>query len=264
MAKRRPLTRLLQDYEKYLSLNSDLPKTTLRQLAVFYLAPKATKESLNKIFNHEFNSTPYYHRSWYWWNCFRLSGLDDEWERFVKDRNQGKEVHQCLKELKSRTDGPSWNLLLRRLGYGPQDTFDPSAYSSSKKDGSSPTTVWTKGGTWPLSSNWTRIIVLKKHLPRRTLTQPYQFKLGHAGVRKLESELMHLIDPNQLLVPEAKKRAVQYVRKRMPEMLGYKRKASYIACAWFFDCPVQGPDGFWYRVSNSRPFKRTREDWRWW
>ena len=54
---------------------------------------------------------------------------------------------------------------------------------------------------------------------------------------------MHLYDPDQLPPYEIKQRAVEYVRRRIADMLGRKKPMGYHAAAWFFQAKVLDPRG---------------------
>lgn len=105
--------------------------------------------------------------------------------------------------------------------------------------------------------------MLKKSLPERPLLQRYQRRLGHYYVRLLERELMHEIDPDKLTPPQAKQRAVGYVRRRIPGMLGANRnEMSAAVAAWFFQTtvPVGGHRYVGPRVERGRRSQRTYVD----
>lgn len=139
--------------------------------------------------------------------------------------------------LRSEVSGAEWKLFMRRAGQNPHNN------GGRKPKGQ---WVWTKGGNWYSLNNTTKLLVLKQHLPPRPKYLPWHYRLGDSGVRKLEKELMHLIDPDVLLAHEAKRRAVEYVRKRMPELFGRSYLASERSVGWFFQEPLPTADGTGY------------------
>lgn len=123
--------------------------------------------------------------------------------------------------------------------------------------------LWSKQGSWDAKSPFTKLLVLKQHLPERPLLQRYQRRLGHDRVRFLERELMYLVNPDKLTPPEAKQRAVEYVRRRIPQMLGLNgTEMSPAVAAWFFqtEIPVGGYRYVGPRPPRGRLFPRTYVD----
>ncbi len=69
-----------------------------------------------------------------------------------------------------------------------------------------------------------------------------------------------MIDPDELSVRDAKYRAVEHVRRRIPQILGYKREImSKAVAAWFFqtEIPVGGYRYVGPRVERGRRAPRT-------
>ena len=62
----------------------------------------------------------------------------------------------------------------------------------------------------------------------------WQRKLGDSGVQLIERELTYLYDPDIQAPYEIKTQAIQYVRRRISEMLGRKKPIGLHAAAWFF------------------------------
>lgn len=84
--------------------------------------------------------------------------------------------------------------------------------------------------------------MLKESLGTRPLYAPWHFKLGDEGVWRLEDELRRLIDPETMLRHECIDRAVHYVGRRIPEMLGWQRKTlGPKGLAWFFQTRMPDP-----------------------
>ena len=66
------------------------------------------------------------------------------------------------------------------------------------------------------------------------MVKRWQRKLTDRGVWLLENELHHLYDINLQPPHEIKRQAVEYVRRRLSEMVGYKLPFGYEAACWFF------------------------------
>lgn len=66
------------------------------------------------------------------------------------------------------------------------------------------------------------------------------------NVRLIERELMTLIDPDKMLVTDAKLLALDYTANRMQEMCLWVVKPGAKKLAWFFQWPI--PNKYGYRV----------------
>lgn len=252
---------------EYKELNSDLDEDVLQQLALFALAPHVGKEALQKLFEPDVGSTPFRHRSWFWWNCFRYSGLAPEWDPFVQAKNKGKPMQRCLEIVRGMAHPDDWERLGERLGFPifRDEAFRPGHYKSTAPE--LPEAIWTKGGTWQRADPFTQIIVLGHHIDDRDPPRTQAEKKIHPdGVRSIESELYTKIDEDSALQPHAKRRAVEYVRKRVPELAGYEyNTVNYETAAWFFTVPVMDESGWWHtQFREEPPLRKTPwNDWRW-
>lgn len=240
-------SRLLNDYERG---NDDLPRPLRRQMAVFALAHRVYKSTLNELFERNLGQTPWRHRAWFWWTCFRTAGIPEWWDPFASRMNDGAYVGEALRPVREGVTRAEWALLSRRYGFtifnDNGEVIRISKFGVGWKDGP-PQSVWTKGGNWGRRSSFTRIIILGEHIERDYSYNTMTRKLGPEGARALERELAGLIDPDALLVPDAWQRAVEYVRRRIPQMVGWKVTASYRTAAWFFDEPVrEAHSGLYY------------------
>jgi len=205
-------------------------------MAAFAVAPYVTNETLYTLLDRKAGQTFRRERAFFWWNAFALSGLAKEWKWFVKQRNSGVPMNKLLFKLRRKLSRKRWLLLSRRLG---KEELNPSIYSKRKGDGN----IWTKGGTWARSSNFTRLLVEKKHLPKRPKWAPWHYKLGDEGVEQIERELMNVVDPDTMLAPEARIFACDYVRARVPQLVdGFKggrtTMLSPYHLPWFFQAKV--------------------------
>lgn len=247
--------KMLADYER---ANRDLPDRTLHQLAMFALAPRVGKEALEAIFERPLGQTPWRHRGWFWYTALRTSGLEPYWERFVAKRNSGERLSDCLRWLRARASKKEWETLGRRLGH-PDGPLNPAGWNY-KPDGK-PRNIWTKGGTWSRAEPMTHILVLGEHIERDYSENDLATALGRAGAAKLERELYNLIDPDKELVPEAKKRAVDYARRRIPEIAGWDiERASLNTVAWFFQQPVRAKPGRFIKPDQTARYSRKMTD----
>lgn len=66
------------------------------------------------------------------------------------------------------------------------------------------------------------------------MAKRWQRQLGNKGVKLIEKELFRLYDADEMPAHEMKQRAVEYVRRRISEVLGRKLVMGYHASAWFF------------------------------
>lgn len=238
-------SRLLAEYEK---LNSDLPKDVRRQLAVFALATQVGKESLDALFGRPLGTTPFKHRAWYWYNCIRTSGLEPYWDELADTKNAGKPFDQCLYTLRDHATPDQWKLLSDRLGcaiFKGRPTISPKWWW---RDVSGPPTIlWTRGGNYDRRSNYTKIILLREPVERETYNYSQKsIKLGVEGCRRIEREINDIVDPDELLYPDALNRAIAYARERITQVLELTRPTGYKFLSWFFHEPVRvpGSEGF--------------------
>lgn len=242
--------------DQYENLNADLPPNTRRQLALFVLAPKVGTKALEALFERPFGGTLGHHRSWMWYTAMRLSGLGGLWSKFASKHNNGVSLRDCLLWLRSEASESEWALLSKRLGIPifnkGQNVLNPYWW----KDTPAPTKYWTKGGTWDRRSPLTKIIVLGEHIERDEPINAWAERLTDADLRLLEREVHNFVDEDQLLYPDAVKEATEYVRQRIPQILGYKTpRASYNTASWFFQKPVPhhwGGSADW-RTSQNYP-----------
>lgn len=242
---------------KYEALNADLPRETRRQLAIFVLVNRVGKAALEELFDRPLGQTPRRHRAWLWYNAIRLSGLEKFWDEFQELYNSGVCLHCCLAWLKEQASPEEWALLSRRMGvsleFGKGGTsLNPHWWKHTEHKQRNE--IWTKGGTWDRRNNFTRVLVSHEHLTRDHDYNDVTRVLSQGDCKQLEIELRNLCNPEYMLVPQAIVGAVEYARRRIPTLLGYKRKySSYKTVSWFFQCKVPHPDGgfvLWTRPIN--------------
>lgn len=186
------------------------------------------RKHLEAALGQKLPTFPFRDWSWRWWNVLHLSGLGEHWEDF-KDAAQEHGLRMADRVIRHRVTPEQYLEFRRRAG------TTLRGYSRNNRKGD---VIWTKGGTWRIESPMTQLLVLKQHLPERPITKRWQHRLGQDGIHMVERELMRLVDPDAILMPDAKHRAVAYVRRRFGELLRYKRNASYAAACWFFNCPI--------------------------
>ena len=228
-------------YEK---ANEDLQPHVRRLLALLTIARASTRGVIAQILGYD-SAILFRDYAKRWWMVLSYSGLSRHWSDF-KDRGQNEGLTVANKWLRRQATREQWKLF--RLRSGATTGFKLWNRSETSKVGH---VIWTKAGSWDRKSPFTKILVLGEHLPERPLLQLYQRKLGHYHVRLLERECFHMTDPDELSVPDAKQRAVEHVRRRIPEMIGYKREImSKAVAAWFFqtEIPVGG-----HRYVGPRP-----------
>jgi hypothetical protein len=221
-------------FQQYLALNPDLQTSTAHIMAAFAVAPYVTNATLYELLGRRAGQTFRRERAFFWWNAFALSGLAKHWPWFVKRRNGGEPMNKLLFALRRRISRKRWLLLSRRLG---KEELNPSIYTKRTGQGN----IWTKGGTWARSSTFTTLLIHKQHLPPRPKWLRWQEKLGDEGVRQIERELMNVIDPDVMLAPEARTYACDYVRARVPLLVGGYRLGRLMSAKhlpWFFQAKV--------------------------
>lgn len=220
----------------YEDANPDIPAPTRRMMGLSALGKRFGRKILEEAVGKTLPQLPFRDASWRWWNALALAGLGDQWPRFVAALPTGgvwagaDAVRRWCVRHHRRS---AYMRFLRHAG------TDPSHHQR-------PVTgvVWTKGGIWRVESPLTRLLVRKQHLPPRPLVTRWQQQLGHERIRLLERELMHLVDPDLLMSYDAKWLAVAYARRRLTEMLGWrKRKASIAVAVWFFQQQIPFKDG---------------------
>lgn len=228
-------------------------------MAICSVTRKYPKATIREALDAPLPYAPFRDHSWKWWNVLQLSGLAHHWDGF-RDIAQTQNVRKATQWLRKQVTKDEWDLLKRRLGKNPHHS------NHAAKRG---TLLWTKGGTWRADSNFAKILVLKEHLPPRPQLHRWQFAMHEGNCRLLESELMHRIDPDTTLITEAKKQAIQYVRRRLPDFTksGHAR-ASLAAVAWFFQTSVRaGPKIIWPQADGStrtsRDYRYTQQGWEW-
>lgn len=258
--------RAYQMAQEYRALNSDLSKATVEQLLPFYLVTRVGRKALDELYGRPMGPTPRRHRAWYWWNAFLTSGIPEMWEPFVARINEGEPKASAIGWVKDGCTEEEWRSFSRRMG---SEWLDPTQYS----DGGSSNVVWTKGGNWWRSNNFTKVLVLKEYLQDRGYAQPYQLALGPHGCETIERDLHLILDGDVALWPDAHRIATEYVRRCIPEQLGWNRvHSSYVAASWFFQEPVYTSHNYevdWRRPER-RPIKRRYarvplyKGWYWW
>lgn len=248
-------SKMLADYEK---MNADLPEATRRQLAVFVLEPRVGKAALEELFKRPLGQTPRRHRSWLWYNAMVASGMSHLWDDFCAQHNDGICMHHCLMWLQQEATPEEWALLSKRLGVelksGKGVLLNPYWWKHYPHTPRS--AYWTKGGIWDVRNNFTKIIVLGESLDaiRDHGYSAISRALTRADTAQIERELHNTFDPDEMLAPDAINGAVEYVRRRIPDILGYERElSSYKTASWFFQTQVPHPDGgfvLWTREAN--------------
>ena len=239
-------------YEK---VNADLPRQTRRILALFTIARASTRDVVTRLLGYD-SAVLFRDHSRRWWLVLYHSGLSRCWNGF-RERGQHEGLTVASKWLRNQATPEEWELFECRAGV----SIGFNLWNRSEKLKGN--VIWTKCGSWDTKSPFTKLLVLKQHLPPRPLLQRYQRRLGNDRVRLLESELMYEIDPDKMTPPEAKQRAVQYVCRRIPEMLRLNRnQMSPAVAAWFFqtEIPVGGHRYVGPRVETGRRSPRTYVD----
>lgn len=237
-------SRLLAEYE---AANKDIPKEVRMQMAVFVLAPKVGKRALEDLFQRRFATTPFVHLSWLWATAFTYSGIDHLWDEFVYRRNGRESPKHALRWLMEQLTPEQEALLSRRLGGIPEGSGRVAT-----------TAIWTRGGVWNRNNNMTRIILLGEHLDRDHSYNAVSRALSPAQAAALERELHNLINPDLYLYHDAQHRAVDYTRRRIPEILAYERPTtSYKTVSWFFQMPVPHPAGGFVEARGESRYPRS-------
>lgn len=252
-------SKMLADYE---ALNSDLPAQTRRWLGMFLIAPKTGVAALEALFERPLGSTLLRHRSWMWYQTMRHSGLERHWTNVANYHNAGAPMCDILKTVRDLSTKDEWLLFSRRHGIPifSRDRVVLNPHNYAYKNAGK--TIWTKGGTWWKDNNFTKIIVLGENLTRDHNDTYLKFTPSAAKV--IERELHNLIDPDDNIFPTAIDRAVEYVRYRMPNIIGRKLKAGYKMVAWFFQTRIPHPHGGFIKNDQTANYPmKCGTDWRW-
>lgn len=214
----------------YEDANSDIPHPTLRLMALGAFAYAYGRRVLEAALEQRLPRLPFRDHSWRYWKCLELSGLGHCWDAF-RDTVHAQGIRKACAQLRRTVPRDQYKLFRKR-----QWTTPHSGKGVRDK-------VWTKGGVWRRESRFTQVLVLKQHLPRRTCLKPWHYKVEGPVARLVEKELMGLIKPDQTFPFEARQQAVDYVRRRIPELLGRKRALGMEGVAWFFqqDIPIPHP-----------------------
>ena len=218
----------LVDYEE---ANADLPAHTRRLLALFTIARASTRDVIAQILGYD-SASLFRDHAKRWWMVLSYSGLSRYWDGF-KDRGQNEGLTVACSWLYREVTREQWELFRRRAGA--TTGFKLWNRSATPKGN----VIWAKAGCWDRKSPWTQLLVEGKSLDsRRDYVRPWHFKI-RPYVRLLERECFHMTDPDKVSVPDAKQRAVEHVRRRIPEMLGSKREImSPAVAAWFFQTSI--------------------------
>lgn len=187
--------------------------------------------------------------AWRWWNVLHYAGLGDHWDKF-KDLASHLGIRAGYYYLLDTVSRDAVADFCRRAGSNPRNSHK-TTYGH----------VWTKGGQWPLYDNFTKIILLREHLPRRPLCNWIHRRLGHAGVRLVETELARLINPDVMLILDTKLHAIAYARRRIAELTHANRpRASDRTACWFFQCivPSDQPDRVLEPLMQARYIRKRR------
>ena len=235
----------IEDLNWYEEVNKDLPPETRRMMAVCVVGPRYGRKIAESVFG-PLPTAPFRDNSWRWWNILYLADAGEKWDEF-KELGQTDGTRKAVKWLRENTTCRQWQNIRRRAGV-PFDVPDCLALRCGEYKCKGDL-LWTKGGTWRIENPLTKILVLHQHLPQRELGERWQYRLGHEGVRLLEKELMHAIDPDAVLTHEAQRSAFLYIRRRVPEMLNAHYPLANIRCVvWFLQTPLPDEDGTRYFV----------------
>lgn len=213
----------LRRYEQH---NADLPPAPRRLLAVAAIRPYFGTQRVARALGQSLPPVVF-DQAWRWWNVLNYAGLGDHWDKF-KDLSSHLGPRAGYYYLLDTVSREALGQFCRRAGSNPRNGHK-TTYGH----------VWTKGGQWPVYDNFTKIILLREHLPRRPLCNWIHRRLGHAGVRAVETELARLINPDVMLVLDTKLHAISYARHRIAELahLNRPRASDHTAC-WFFQCII--------------------------
>lgn len=254
-----------QALRRYDENNPDIPAGPRRLLAISIAHKYFPNSALEQASGQKIPKTIYLLYPWRWWNVLHYSGLGDYWKEF-KTRAELEGVRIAQAYLKKIIPPEQFLTFLRRAGSDPRNSHHTgqSGYA------------WTKGGAWPkggIYANFTKLLVMKEHLPERVPYLRWQHKLGVAGAKLVEQELWTAINPDVMFRHEARRRAIKYARKRLAELVmpRYKEVSAMSAC-WFFQCNTPAGDNYGDRytslvyLENGRYIQRSRDPkyrWQW-
>ena len=219
---------------RYEEANSDLPTVQRRLLGLAACSRYFGRTILEQATGTRLPRAPFRDWSWRWWNVLVTTNLEEHWENFAKHA-QKNGIRAAAAYLRTRLTSDQYLNFLRRAGTNPHNDHRPKLNSL----------IWTKGGCWRKESPFTKLLVLHKHLPQRELRTRWHHKLGHDGVRRLERELMNLINPDVEFRGDAIKRAIEYMQWRVKDMcVGLPTKvAGPKVAAWFFNTAISSKYG---------------------
>ncbi len=245
---------------RYEQANLDLDPQTRRMMAVAACGRYFGRRNLEAALGQALPNYPFRDWSWRWWNILNLAGLGHYWDDFAQVAAHEGVRHACT-NLRKEVTPQAYLEVLRRAGTNPHNNNRPLRWSK----------YWTKGGTWDVRSNLARIPIGHEHLPERPCGKRWQLTLGPERVQLLEREVMHLAGAGAEPPSIIRERAVEYVRHRISEMLGYKKPMGYHAAAWFFQQPILDPagrvlvlkDGGRYVVERLQGQRAYKKRWSW-
>lgn len=244
-------------YKNYLEENSDLPEQLLHQMVVFALASRTNSPLMEELFGRPFSPAVKIHTSWFYWKAFEYSGLSSEWDSFVAARNQLTDTtnyHKILAErMKHQWPKDKSQLFTQRLGTS-RSTLMTRARALPKKTSTSLSVQWTKGGVWSLYCPMTQMLLRNNPPTKREFTIGYRTLLSEESQQLLARELHYLIDPDQMLITEAYRKACDYARVRLASLFKNDgahlkgRLPSWWTISWFFQTHIMSPNGKWYDI----------------
>lgn len=232
---------------RYETANADLPQPTRRLLALAAVGPRFGRKNVEAATGGRTPNFPFRDFAWRWWNVLHLSGLEEHWDAF-KDLAQTEGLRAAAAALRKAISPERYQTFLRRSGSNPHNHHRRHRGSL----------LWTKGGCWRRESPFTTLLVRKLHLPERPVAFNWHLRLGREGVRLIERELMRLIDPDKMLVHEAKQLALSYTATRMQELCGWKVRPGPKKLAWFFQWPIPNKHGYLVEIAHPGYYFRTR------
>src|SRR6267142_4428255 len=185
---------------RYEESNSDLPPQQRRLLGLAACSRYFGRRILEVATGTRLPRAPFRDWSWRWWNVLVTTNLEEYWDEFAK-RASKNGIRAAAKYLRTKLSDEQYLNFLRRAGTNPHNDHRPKLNAL----------IWTKGGCWRVESPFTQLLVLHKHLPQRRLKHRWHRKLGHDGVRRLERELMTIVNPDAEFRGDAIKRAIEYM-----------------------------------------------------
>lgn len=224
--------------DRYRKLNKDLPARTATAMGVAAVRPYFPKEVVRTVYGQlpRHLSDP----AWFWGNAVHLAGLGWFWPKFRQLANDHS-IYKAAVDLRTKCSKRKWRKLLRRAGK------DPRQSKVKKSRARTGAWVWTLGGRWHRSwGGFTTILVKHEHVTGRAYTRRWQHKLGERGVRVLERELMSVVNPERMFPAQARWAAMDYVRRRLPELLHDRRVGGLWSAAWVMQGLVPTDNGVLY------------------